>query len=259
MRILITNDDGIEAEGLQVLVEFARTLGEVFVCAPKTQQSGTSQAVVFTRPVEILPATLPYAPEIPAYRVDSTPADCVRIAYFHLDWKPDLVFSGINRGLNMGEDIGYSGTNGAIFEAAYEGVPAIAFSTVPHSFEWAGGNIARVWDFVREKKLFDFGRLFNVNIPEDPAPEILITRQGGPYYKDSYHHIGNGLYEAHGYSVHHNGGNLELDTDATLSGFITVTPLTTVRTDWKAYDLLRGLNDAAADGKARNDGFGTRY
>ncbi len=238
MTFLITNDDGIEAEGLRHLVLWARQYGEVFVCAPKCQQSGTSQSVIFTRPVEIIDWTLPYAPEVRAWRVDSTPADCVRIAYYHMEVRPDLVLSGINCGLNMGEDIGYSGTNGAIFEASYEGLPAIAFSTDPHSFEWAVESLDRIRSFFLEKRLFDSGRLFNVNIPRYPARKILITRQGGPYYKDSYEHIGDNQYVAHGYSVHINTHDLTLDTDATLSGYISVTPLTTRRTDEAAYQAL---------------------
>ncbi len=241
MKILLVNDDGIEAEGLMHLVRWARGLGEVSVCAPKTQQSGTSQAIIFDRPLEVEPFTLPYAPDIPAWRVGSTPADCIRIAYYLLGLRPDIVFSGINKGLNMGEDISYSGTCGALFEAAYEGIPGVAFSTDPHSFSWAVRSLDRVWNFLTNppsgKSLLELARLYNVNIPADPDERICLTRQGGPYYKDRYEPVGENLYQAVGYSACPNNGDLSVDTDAVLSGFISVTPLTTAHTDEAAYRL----------------------
>lgn len=242
MRILITNDDGIYAEGLKTLVEFARTLGEVVVCAPKVQQSGTSQGIMFHNSFEIKEVTLEEFPDVRAIAVDSTPADCVRVALAYFKIEPDLILSGINRGLNMGEDIGYSGTAGALFEAAYSHIPALALSTDVGSYEDARKNLPRVFEYVKERKLFDYGPMFNINIPFDPKPEILITRMGGPYYKDWFEVVGDDQYLAHGYCVHVNGGDLTLDTDATISGYITVTPLQISRTNERAYDELRAMS-----------------
>ena len=94
MRILITNDDGIESEGIRALVDWARNYGEVYVFAPNVEQSGKSHAIDFINPMEITKESFPCAMD--AYRVDSTPADCVRFAILGLHEKPDLVISGIN-------------------------------------------------------------------------------------------------------------------------------------------------------------------
>ena len=135
MRILITNDDGIFAPGIRTLCEFARTKGEVTVVAPKVEQSGKSHAIDFPRPIEIKEVELMEG--VRAFSMDSTPADCIRFAYFGLGEKFDLILSGINRGFNLGKDIVYSGTAGAIFEGGRLGIPGIAFSTHPNDFEAA--------------------------------------------------------------------------------------------------------------------------
>lgn len=238
MKILLVNDDGIYAEGIRHLILWAKQWAEVMVCAPKTQQSGTSQAVHFISPIEAKPAVLDYAPDVPAWWVDSTPADCVRIAYYYLNWRPDLVLSGINKGLNMGEDIGYSGTDGAIFEASYAGIKAVALSTHPEGFNDAVGALDALKDYFIKRDLLSQCGLWNINIPENPR-DILITRQGGPYYRDSFEHIGNNMYEAHGYSALINEHNLELDTNAVMCGYTSVTPLTTVHTNWEVYNKLK--------------------
>ena len=125
MRILITNDDGISAEGIRVLCQWAKTKGEVTVVAPKVEQSGKSHAIDFTRPIEIKRVELMDGVE--AYSMDSSPADCVRFAVLGMMGKFDIIFSGINRGFNLGKDIVYSGTAGAIFEGGRLGIPGIAF------------------------------------------------------------------------------------------------------------------------------------
>ena len=98
MRILITNDDGINAEGIRVLCAWARTKGDVTVVAPKVEQSGKSHAIDFTRPIEIKEVAL--ADDITVWSMDSTPADCVRFAVLGMKWQFDLVISGINRVLS---------------------------------------------------------------------------------------------------------------------------------------------------------------
>ena len=115
MRILITNDDGIGSPVLPALAVWASHLGEVTVIAPKVEQSGMSHAIDFTRPIEIKRVDI--GEGIRAFSMDSTPADCVRYAVMGMKEHFDLVISGINRGLNLGADIVYSGTIGAIFEA----------------------------------------------------------------------------------------------------------------------------------------------
>ena len=120
MRILVTNDDSISAKQLLPLVRWCQKLGDVTVIVPKYEQSGKSQGIELHKPFEVKQVDL--APDIKAYTVDSTPADCIRFAVFGLKQTYDLVISGINRGFNMGGDIMYSGTAGAVFEAVSPGV-----------------------------------------------------------------------------------------------------------------------------------------
>lgn len=236
MRILLTNDDGIFAPGMEVLLDWARTLGEVVVYAPKAEQSGKSHAIEIHKPFEVKPVALPHG--IQGYSVDSTPADCVRYAILGNHEKIDLVISGVNRGHNIGMDIIYSGTVGAIFEAAALGVKGMAVSTGFETFETARQQLPRVWDFFTRHKLLDKGTLFNVNIPEQYTGSIRITRQGGPYYSDEFPRHDGDYYMPTGICVHRNGGDLSLDTDATISGHISITPLTVDRTDLSLYQQL---------------------
>ena len=100
MRILITNDDGIFAPGIKLLAEWAKTIGEVTVVAPKVEQSGMSHAIQFVHPIEIKKVDL--IDGVEAWQMDSTPADCVRFGIIGLNRQYDLVLSGINRGVNVG-------------------------------------------------------------------------------------------------------------------------------------------------------------
>ena len=127
-KILVTNDDGIEAEGIVRLARMAAGLGEVYVAAPMLQCSGMSQKLTIFDPIRVEECAFP-APVSAAWRIDGTPCDCVKLALqCLLDFTPDYVFSGINNGCNVGFDIAYSGTMGAAYEAVMQGVPAIAFS-----------------------------------------------------------------------------------------------------------------------------------
>lgn len=132
MRILITNDDGVGSASLAPLVRFARRFGEVTVVAPKYEQSGKSQAIEFFREIEIKKIMI--ASDVEVFSMDSTPADCVRYAVLGRGEHFDLVISGINRGLNLGRDLVYSGTAGAIFEAGRLGLRGVALSTPPTDF-----------------------------------------------------------------------------------------------------------------------------
>ena len=128
MRILVVNDDGIKAPGIHRLAKMAAGLGEVWVVAPDAQCSAMSQRITVRGDLEVKPYDFPVV-GVTAYSVGGTPADCVKVALGCLmEEKPDVVFSGINAGYNVGRDILYSGTIGAAMEALCGGVPAIAFS-----------------------------------------------------------------------------------------------------------------------------------
>ena len=238
MRILLTNDDGIHAEGMRVLLDWARTIGDVTVAAPKCEQSAKSHAIEIHKPFEVKRVDMGHA--ITGYSVDSTPADCVRFAILGLHEKFDLVISGINRGLNIGRDIIYSGTVAAVFEAAALGTKGIALSTQPSSFDSARAHLDRVWAYVQDQRLLEKGDIYNINIPDPTDGRIHITRQGGPYYSDDFLPIGNDMYRPTGKSIYEEGSDAHLDTDVTLHGGISISPLTVDRTDRKVFDALSG-------------------
>lgn len=236
MRILITNDDGIGAPGLIPLVQWARKLGEVTVYAPKVEQSGKSHGIELRKAFEVKEVDL--CAGVRAYAVDSTPADCVRYAVLGRRERFDLVISGINRGFNIGCDILYSGTVAAVFEAACLGMKAVALSTSPEYYGHAAEKLDTVYDAFVEHDLLSKNGIYNVNIPGG-SDEIRFTRQGGPYFSDAFEPIGNDLYMPKGICVYKDSGGTELDTDATLKGFISIMPLTVSRA---AEDVLNELN-----------------
>ncbi len=145
LKILISNDDGIDSEGIWRLARLASELGDVWVCAPASQCSAMSQRLTIFNELIIKE----YAPPVPvrgAYSISGTPADCVKLAVSHLlPEKPDYVFSGINCGYNAGFDIAYSGTIGAAMEGVMNGIPAIAFSAQHDgSFDVAEAHLLRL-------------------------------------------------------------------------------------------------------------------
>ena len=236
MRILITNDDGMNAEQLLPLIKWCKKLGDVTAFVPKFEQSGKSHSFEIHKPFEAKQVELEEG--ITVWAVDSTPADCVRLAVLGMQMEFDLVISGINRGLNIGTDMMYSGTIGAACEAVNLGLKAIALSTPPKYYDKAVNHLDQVFDFVQAHGLLDINPIYNINIPENPKGEIRFTHQGGPYYSDTFPHIGNDLYRPTGYAIWKDSGDDTLDTDATLHGYITVTPLTVDKTNWEVYRKL---------------------
>ena len=235
MRILVTNDDGIDSEGVKGLASWAKKLGEVTVVAPKVEQSGKSHSIMLRKPFEIV--KVDFLDGIEAYSVDSTPADCIRYAYLGLKKEFDLVLSGVNQGMNLGNDIAYSGTNGAAFEAAYHKTKSIAFSTDFGPFDSAFANLDNVYQFIIDNNLFDYADIYNVNIPFT-VKGIKITKQGGHTYKDHFEHVGNNMYKAVGTWTRIESDENIYDNQATVNGYISITPLTVKRHIEDAYEAI---------------------
>ena len=235
MRILITNDDSISASQLLPLIRWCKKIGEVTTVVPAVEQSGKSHGIQLLQPFKAEKRMID-GEEI--WAVDSTPADCVRFAVMGLKRPFDLVISGINRGCNMGLDVMYSGTVAAIFEAAALGIPAVAFSAPYQGYEEAVHELDRVWEYFTEHRLWNQHSLYNVNIPANPKG-IRITRQGGPYYTDDFDPREDDLYMPIGRCVHENTGDLTLDTDCVVSGYVSITPMTINRTDLTVYEQLK--------------------
>ena len=241
MKILITNDDGIFAPGIRALAQWATKLGDVTVVAPKHEQSAKSHGINIIGEFEV--KEVDFLPGVRAYSVDSTPADCIRYGIVGLGEQYDLVLSGINRGVNVGRDIVYSGTVAAIFEANCFGAKAaVAMSTEFTSLERAVPHLDEIWAYFEEHKLLERHDLYNVNIPEYYTESIRITRQGGAYFSDEFVSTGENMVRQSGRMVWEDENNFDLDCDAVMHGYISITPMTVQRTDMGLYRELKELN-----------------
>jgi 5'-nucleotidase len=180
-RILVTNDDGINAPGLKVLEKIARQLsGDVFVVAPEVEQSGAGHSLTLRRPLQVRRIS----PR--RFAVDGTPTDCVLLAVNQLieGKRPDLVLSGVNRGSNLGEDVTYSGTIAAAMEATLLGIPAVAMSQMRDGQKLAWHVAAKHGAHVVRRLMsvpWSAGTLVNVNFPylaKGDIAGIQVVRQG---------------------------------------------------------------------------------
>ncbi len=239
MRILVTNDDSITSEVLLPLAKWAKQFGEVTVVVPKYEQSGKSHSIEIHKAFEVV--QVPFDdPDIKAYTVDSSPADCVRYAIEGMHLEFDFVISGINRGLNLGIDMLYSGTVGAVFEAACFDIPAVALSTEPGGFEEAMAALEEIKEFFVKHELMKKNSLYNVNIPIQHRG-IRVTRMGHRYFADTFPHQGNNMYLPTGGSVWKDSGDYSIDTNAALTGYISILPLTLDRTNTAVFEELNGI------------------
>ena len=239
MRILITNDDGIDTLGIRLLAKWAKTLGEVPVVAPKVEQSAKSHAIEIRQPIEVKKVDLMDGVE--AYSLDSTPADCVRFGVLYLKKNFDLVLSGINRGVNVGADVVYSGTVAAIFEAARLGVKAIAFSAFFEEQEAAAKHFDKAYEYIVKNELFKENPLYNVNIPSE-VKGIRMTYQGSEYFSDEFVRVEGteDMFRQVGDIIPDACPNdLDRDTVAVHAGYISITPLLATRTNMQVFEKFR--------------------
>ncbi len=184
MLILLSNDDGIQSEALPPLVKSLEPLGEVYVVVPDRERSATSRSVTLHRPLRAEQVSEKW------YAVDGMPTDCVILGVNSLlPRTPDLVVSGINKGPNLGDDIGYSGTVSAAWEGTLTGVPSFAISiAASKNFHF---DIAVRFASILAKEILCRGMpqgvLFNVNVPNIETmdlPPVRWTKQGRRFYKD---------------------------------------------------------------------------
>ena len=239
MKILITNDDGIDALGIRLLAAWARKLGDVTVVAPKVEQSAKSHAIELLKHIEI--KKVPFMEGVTAYSMDSTPADCVRFGVLGLKQTYDLVLSGVNKGVNVGVDVMYSGTCGAVFEAARLKMKGIAFSAFPDGQEAAAKYFDEVYAYLVENKLFDENPIFNVNIPKQ-SKGIRVTYQGSPYFSDAFLPIEGetDMYRQDGDIIPDEcPDDMDRDTVALHADYISITPLMATRTNMEVFHKYR--------------------
>jgi len=245
MRILISNDDGINSEGLNSLAEAVSDLAcEVFVVAPDRDQSAASHSLSLHRPLRVERI----ADNI--FSVDGTPTDCINLAVNGLltDKRPDLILSGINKAGNMGDDITYSGTVSAAIEGTLLRIPSVAFSLDSRNdfkFDTASHYSKIIAQYVLGKGLPE-GTLLNVNIPNLEISEIKgikVTRQGKRLYNEPIVK----KIDPRGKEYFWIGGNEldyvdidESDFVSVMEGYVSITP---IKLDLTDYDYLTSLSE----------------
>lgn len=229
MRILVVNDDGIQAEGIHRLANMAKELGEVWVVAPDSQCSAMSHRITVCGNLTVKPAVIPVE-GVKAFSVSGTPADCVKVALAHImPEKPDVVFSGINNGYNVGIDLLYSGTVGAAMEGILNGIPSIAFSTEGNGiYDVVDAYLYPVAKELLEKKL-PANEIWNVNFPGCSLSELKgILRDRKPaqsqFYLDHYEKSehSEGSIELYSAGVPITEGIEGTDIDAVLKNYIAI-------------------------------------
>src|SRR3954447_16258825 len=258
LQVLLTNDDGIDAEGLQALRRALVALDdiELAVIAPDGNRSATARSITFRRPLWV--AEVPFEDGTAGYACDGTPVDCVRLASPGLveDFEPDVVVSGINHGSNLGDDITYSGTVAAALEGVMLGIPALAVSQqsrrremdfrLGHSFDFehAAAFVARVVDQLDDVPL-PAGTLLNVNVPAGEIAGVEVARLGKRIYQDRLDLIdedsGRRLYRVYGDAPLHDD-EPGTDLSAVAHGRIAVTPLHFDLTAEHGMEALRAFD-----------------
>ncbi len=241
MAILVTNDDGIDSPGIQILAETLKALGKVYVVAPGKECSAMAHSLSLHRPLRVDQVRKDY------FSVDGTPADCVNLAVSCLlPKKPSLIASGINMGGNLGEDITYSGTVSAAFEGAFYGIPSFAISLVSKDdfkFKTAASFALRIARYVLKNGL-PKDTFLNVNVPnldENGVKSYAITKQGRRIYGDAVVEEVNSIGEKYYWIRGHRGfESMEgTDFDAISDHHISITPLHLDLTDYSSFEEMR--------------------
>ncbi len=241
-RIIVTNDDGVFSEGIERLAAALSDVGDVFTVAPDQERSAAGHSLTLHHPLR---AKL-IGPQ--RWSVDGTPTDCVNWGVLHLlrDERPKLLFSGINLGLNLGDDVTYSGTVSAAFEGTLIGIPSVAISQeieTGFTFDAAAAFAAKLARLLLEQPLTP-GTLINVNVPAEAPRGVRVGRQGRRRYGEAviekmdprgrpYYWIGSTPP----------AGELEQGTDlsAVEENYISVTPLHLDLTHYDSLGLLEGI------------------
>ena len=248
-RILVTNDDGVHADGIRILAEALAPLGDITIVAPIQEASAIGHALTLRRPLRIETV------DERTFAIDGTPTDCVNIAITHiLRGNPDLIVSGINKGWNLGDDVTYSGTVSGALEGALLGIPSIAVSAErvkdTAEFEPSARIAAQVAEAVLERGMPKF-TLLNINVPRGEHKGFRVTVQArrnhvtvvskrmDPRHR-AYYWIeeGENQWEPHDRS----------DYQAVRDGYVSVTPL---QPDMTAHDAVSYVEDLVLVGDAK--------
>jgi 5'/3'-nucleotidase len=254
LTILLSNDDGYNAPGLQALIDVLEPVSDLYVAAPAENQSGKGHSITIGQPLYVHTEKRPNGRIY--YAIEATPATCVRLGLEKfMPRKPDLVVSGINRGANLGLVVYYSGTLGAAREAAMSGLPAIAVSMGGNDKKDYDSAAAYVWELIqqlRDRHLIQHGFFLNVNVPAGKHKGVRVTRlamSGGKNIYERRTDNSGRLYFWQSWQPPADGPE-GTDVWGFVRGYITLTPLTLDETAPKELDLFRPLEQVSAVGAA---------
>ncbi|MCK8823471.1 5'/3'-nucleotidase SurE [Fuchsiella alkaliacetigena] len=252
MKILVTNDDGVDSAGIQELIKAleAKEENQVVAVAPDKEQSATGHAITLYRPLRV--KEMNYRDiESKFLAVDGTPADCVKLGVEAiLDEEPDLVISGINRGPNLGCDVLYSGTVSAAIEGLLMGIPAVAVSLVSYkdwNFKYAARFVSELMDSFKQSQLRE-KTILNINIPpltKEELKGVKVTKLGNRSYTNLFDKRvdprGETYYWLAGDIVEEENDD-ESDVAAVNDDYISITPIHLNLTDFSVIDKLKEEN-----------------
>lgn len=251
--ILVTNDDGITSKGIKVLIEEMSELGEVFVVAPDSPNSGMGHAITVASTIHIKKS--PIFGLIESYECSGTPADCVKLAKheFLKGRKIDLLVSGINHGSNSSISVIYSGTMSAAIEGAIEGIPSIGFSLDDFNYDADFGHVRR---YVREIAAWVLNEglpadtALNVNFPKasaEPIRGVRVGRQTRGYWKEEFDArrdpSGRPYFWMGGHYVNTEPDSTDTDIWALENNYVSVFPCHFDLTHHKAVEPIKGLEN----------------
>jgi 5'-nucleotidase len=254
VKVLLTNDDGFHAEGLQILVRYLNQVAEVTIVAPDRERSAVGHGITMNRPLRVSPITVEESPRS-HWAVDGTPADCVKIALDVLlkAKQPDIIISGVNRGANLGSDVLYSGTVSAALEGSMYQLPSVAASLVGYGRNDFRPAAAFIAANLQSLVLAAQNAVININFPDltgsasSDTPQnysgVRYTRLGQRVYENVFEERrdprGRIYYWMAGDAI---GCEQQPDSDifAVENNFISITPL---QADLTNFAVLNGISD----------------
>lgn len=243
-KILITNDDGILAKGLNTLITVAREFGQVLVVAPDKSRSGMSSAITVDEPIRLKKQA--NVTEYDAYSCSGTPVDCIKLAFDKLlEDSPDLILSGINHGTNSSVSVHYSGTLGAVIEGCIHEVPSIGFSLCDYH---PNADFTAMIPYMRSiiastlKNGLPIGTCLNVNAPKGKIDGLETCRQGNGRWVEEFDHRTDphkrDYYWITGYYKNMDNGSTDTDNHMLATNKISVVP---IKVDLTDYNFLKEL------------------
>jgi 5'-nucleotidase len=236
-KVLVTNDDSVHSKSLKALVEQLHHYEvDIMVVAPSSEKSAVSHSITIRHGLK-LHELEDIIPGVKTYSIDGTPADCVKVAKIALNYDFDLVFSGVNDGLNMADDVMYSGTVAGAAEAVMMGAVGIAISVAKNSLEAISEGFVMTMDFMQKNHMLHSNQFYNINIPRNPKG-IKITHQTKNATETKFKLV-DGLH----YMIGEPDRKTKLkdltgDIMTYLDGYISITPLTNDRTNYKKIKEL---------------------